>query len=403
MLVENIRIALSGLLANKLRTLLSVLGILIGVMSVTLLLSVGAGASKYVSKQVDQLGTNTLYVFIKDPSLLDASASKIRKPALTRRDLVALESPELSTVIQRVVPDISSTVTVSAARVSRTAAVSGTSSEWAPLNNRNIAQGLNFTQTDVAQRRRVAVIGPKIAASLFPNSGAIGKQIRIGSSSFEVIGVFESRGGGLLGDQDSGITVPETAMTDTVTGAFESYSQIIIQLRDGATKTGQDKIREVLLREHRITDKAKADFDIFDNAQLAATSGTISTVFSALLGLIAGISLLVGGIGVMNIMLVTVTERTREIGIRKALGAKRWHLLTQFLVESVVLTGVGGAIGAGIGAGLAQIKVGGFAPILQPWMLVLAMGVSAFIGVGFGVYPANKAAKLRPIDALRFE
>jgi putative ABC transport system permease protein len=162
-------------------------------------------------------------------------------------------------------------------------------------------------------------------------------------------------------------------------------------------------VTKVLLKQRNLTDKNKADFDTFDNAQFAATSGQISTVFSLLLGLIAGISLLVGGIGVMNIMLVTVTERTREIGIRKALGAKRWHLLTQFLVESVVLTGVGGILGAAIGAALSLIKVGSFTPMLAPWMVVLSVGVSAFIGVAFGVYPANKAAKLRPIDALRFE
>jgi putative ABC transport system permease protein len=150
-------------------------------------------------------------------------------------------------------------------------------------------------------------------------------------------------------------------------------------------------------------DKAKSELDFFDNTQLAATSDTISTALSALLGLIAGISLLVGGIGVMNIMLVTVTERTREIGIRKALGAKRRNLLSQFLIEAVVLTGVGGALGAAVGSAIAQIRVGTFGAVLQPWMIGLALGVSVLIGVTFGVYPANRAAKLRPIDALRYE
>jgi putative ABC transport system permease protein len=403
MLTENVRIAFSGLLANKLRTLLSVLGILIGVMSVTILLSVGAGASAFVSKQVDQLGTNTLFVFNRDPSLLDPAAVRIRKPALTRRDVVALRGPELAPYLERVVAELSATLTVSAGKRSKIGPVTGSDATWTVINNRKVAQGLSFTDADVKRRARVAVIGPNVARDLFPNDAAIGRSIQLGNARYEVIGIFEKRGGGLLGDQDGGVLVPETAFQDTTIGAFETYNLITLQVRADAVKTAPAQIRKVLLREHGIKDEAKADFDFFDNAQLSTISGTITTVFSALLGLIAGISLLVGGIGVMNIMLVTVTERTREIGIRKALGAKRWHLLTQFLVESVVLTGLGGAIGAGIGAGLAQIKVGGFAPILRPWMLVLAMGVSAFIGVGFGVYPANKAAKLRPIDALRFE
>ena len=403
MLRENVRIAFSGLLANKLRTLLSVLGILIGVMSVTLLLAVGAGASKFVSDQVGQLGTNTLYVYLKDETGTDATTAKIRKPALTRRDLAALRDSARTPSVLRVVPEQTSNVAVSAGRNSKPYNVTGTSDEWARVSNRGVTQGLMFTSADVRSRRRLVVIGRTIAKKLFPGVSPVGKSMRLGSANFYVSGVFERRGGGILGDQDSIIVVPETAMQDTMTGAFESYATFIIQMRPNATKTGPDDVTATIMREHGITDRANNDFELFNNAQLTKTSRSISLVLSAMLGFIAGISLLVGGIGVMNIMLVTVTERTREIGIRKALGAKRWHLLTQFLVESVVLTGAGGVIGATIGAALSQIKAGGFAPILQPWMLLLALGVSALIGITFGVYPANKAAKLRPIDALRFE
>jgi putative ABC transport system permease protein len=394
MLFENISIAFRGLVANKLRTLLSVLGILIGVLSVTLLLAIGAGASKFVKGQVSQLGTNTIYVYLRDPSTIDAQTAKARKPAITKADLALMSDPTLLPGVIRAVPEISSATTITQAQISRTQPVVGTVASWAAINNRIVTRGLMFTADDVTAHRRVAVLGSAAAARFFPQGQAVGGQLRIGTARYEVIGVF---------DQDNVIVVPETAMSDTVSGTFETYSQVIIQLRPEAVKTGIDRVTKVLLKQRNLTDKNKADFDTFDNAQFAATSGQISTVFSLLLGLIAGISLLVGGIGVMNIMLVTVTERTREIGIRKALGAKRWHLLTQFLVESVVLTGVGGILGAAIGAALSLIKVGSFTPMLAPWMVVLSVGVSAFIGVAFGVYPANKAAKLRPIDALRFE
>jgi putative ABC transport system permease protein len=403
MLFENMSIAFRGLVANKLRTLLSVLGILIGVLSVTLLLAIGAGASKFVKGQVSQLGTNTIYVFLRDPSTIDAQTAKARKPAITRADLALMSDPALLPGVIRAVPEISSATTITQGQISRTQPVIGTIASWSAINNRVVTRGLMFTADDVTSHRRVAVIGSAAASRFFPQGQAVGGQLRIGTARYEVIGVFAKRGAGIAGDQDNVIVVPETAMSDTVSGTFESYSQVIIQLRPESVKTGIDRVTQLLLKQRNLTDKNKADFDTFDNAQFAATSGQISTVFSLLLGLIAGISLLVGGIGVMNIMLVTVTERTREIGIRKALGAKRWHLLTQFLVESVVLTGVGGILGAAIGAALSLIKVGSFTPMLAPWMVLLSVGVSAFIGVAFGVYPANKAAKLRPIDALRFE
>ncbi len=405
MLIENIRIAFAGLFANKLRTMLSMLGILIGVMSVTLLLAVGAGASKFISGQVGQLGTNTLFIFPKGlyDGTVESTAAKTRKPALTKRDVDVLRDPARTPSALRVVAQVDGSATVATTAYSQRLTINGTDEGWVAINNRTVERGLNFTSSDVLARRRVAIIGPKLATRLYPTASAIGKSVRIGTSSFEIIGVFQKRGGGILGDQDSVVVIPITALQDAVTGTFDTYSIVTVQMKPSATKTSQKEITSVLLKEHGIKDEKKADFEFFDNAQLTNTSRTISTALSALLGLIAGISLLVGGIGVMNIMLVTVTERTREIGIRKALGAKRWHLLTQFLVESVVLTGVGGALGAGVGAALSQLSGAGFAPILQPWMIALSMGVSAFIGVSFGVYPAWKASNLRPIDALRFE
>jgi putative ABC transport system permease protein len=401
MIRENFRIAFSGLISNKLRSLLSILGILIGVMSVTLLLAVGAGATKFVKGQVAGLGTNTVYVFLKGFGA--TNTAKTRKPAITKADLALLRDPTRSPSVLRVAPELQTTVLATAGRYSESFSITGTNEEWATILNRSSSEGLLLSGDDVSQRRRVAVVGKTIQRKLFAGVSPVGKTIRLGGTTFDVIGLLDKRGGGLNGDLDNLVLIPETTMQDTLTGTFDSWTDIAVQFKPAFAATGKDEIQSALMGLRGEKDKAKSELDFFDNTQLAATSNTISTALSALLGLIAGISLLVGGIGVMNIMLVTVTERTREIGIRKALGAKRRNLLSQFLIEAVVLTGVGGALGAAVGSALAQIRVGTFGAVLQPWMIGLALGVSVLIGVTFGVYPANRAAKLRPIDALRYE
>jgi putative ABC transport system permease protein len=399
MLIENIRIALSGLVSNKLRTALSVLGILIGVMSVTLLLAVGTGAQKFITKQVSDLGANVVYVFPK------TTTTQTKIPRVSREDAQAILDSPLAPSIIRVAPELS-VLGANAVVGSKntTVTTTGTTSEWFKVFNRPAVSGIAFTKQDVISRRRVVVVGSTISKKLFGGKSPIGKQIRVNGSDFTIIGVLQSRGGGIAGDQDAVVVGPETAISDTIRGAFTTYDDIAVQAKDG---TGQGvakrEITKVMEQQHRITEPSKYDWDTFDNVQFAQQTATISTALRGLLGLIAGISLLVGGIGVMNIMLVTVTERTREIGVRKALGARRSHLLSQFLVESIVLTGVGGLLGLAAGAGLSQIKLGAFEAVLQPWMAGLAFGVSVFIGVVFGVYPANRAAKLRPIDALRYE
>jgi putative ABC transport system permease protein len=401
MIRENFRIAFSGLISNKLRSLLSILGILIGVMSVTLLLAVGAGATKFVKGQVAGLGTNTVYVFLKGFGA--TNTAKTRKPAITKADLALLRDPARSPSVLRVAPELQTTVLATAGRYSESFSITGTNEEWATILNRSSSEGLLLSGDDVSQRRRVAVVGKTIQRKLFAGESPVGKTLRLGGTTFDVIGLLDKRGGGLNGDLDNLVLIPETTMQDTLTGTFDSWTDIAVQFKPAFAATGKDEIQSALMGLRGEKDKAKSELDFFDNTQLAATSNTISTALSALLGLIAGISLLVGGIGVMNIMLVTVTERTREIGIRKALGAKRRNLLSQFLIEAVVLTGVGGALGAAVGSALAQIRVGTFGAVLQPWMIGLALGVSVLIGVTFGVYPANRAAKLRPIDALRYE
>jgi putative ABC transport system permease protein len=400
MLFENIRIAFGGLVSNKLRTFLSVLGIMIGVMSVTLLLAVGTGASQLIDKQVSDLGAGVVYVFPR------TTTSQTRPPQLTREDVKALLESPLARSVTGIAPALyfaDSTATVGS-RSMKPSQVIGTSADWFKVFARPATSGLSFTQRDVLSRRRVVVVGETVQRKLFPGQSAVGKTIRISGFDYEVVGLLQKRGGGLGGDQDAYIVMPESVMSDTLRGSFKGFDELAVQGRKG-TSAGvtQKEVESVLRQTHRITDPTKRDWEVFDNAQLAQVTSTISVAFRGLLGLIAGISLLVGGIGVMNIMLVTVTERTREIGIRKALGARRSHLLSQFLVEAVVLTGVGGLLGLAVGGALAQIRIGPARAILQPWMAGLAFGVSVLIGVVFGVYPANRAAKLRPIDALRYE
>jgi putative ABC transport system permease protein len=398
MLIENIRIALGGLVANKLRTFLSVLGILIGVMSVTLLLAVGTGASKLIDKQVSDLGANVLYVFPRS-----TANNTSREARITVQDVEALS---IAPSVRRISTALYApgSTGVAGPRSMNLGQVIGTDEKWFQVFARPATAGLSISRQDVLSRRRVVVVGVTVQRKLFPGESAVGKTIRINGYDYQIAGLLQKRGGGIQGDQDAMVIMPITTMSDTLRGAFRGFDELAVQAWPNTPPGGaQRDVERILATQHRLTDPSKYDWETFDNAQLAATTATISLAFRGLLGLIAGISLLVGGIGVMNIMLVTVTERTREIGIRKALGARRSHLLSQFLVEAIVLTGVGGLLGVAVGAGLSQIRIGPASAILQPWMAGMAFGVSVFIGIVFGVYPANRAAKLRPIDALRYE
>ncbi len=401
MITENLRISFGALAANKLRTVLSVLGIMIGVMSVVLLLAMGSGAQAFVKKQIDAFGTNTVFLFPKTGTAGGGTLSRI--PQITAADVAAVM--ESSTAIDLAAPEVYMPLPFVSAgsRTLTPRAVVGVDQNWAAVSNRRTQAGVLVSANDVARRAKVAVIGETVAKRIYGSKNVVGKQIRIAGQDFEIVGLYQRLGAGIDGDNDSVVHIPISTMQTSVTGST-SYDSVNLRSRPGlAAGEAERQIRQAVDRTHRITDPDKRDYDVFDAARVRETSSVITNALTALLGLIAGISLLVGGIGVMNIMLVTVTERTREIGIRKALGARRGTLLVQFLIESVVLTGIGGGIGLAIGSALAQIKVGDFSPQLQPWMLLLAGGVSVGIGVRFGVYPANRAAKLRPIDALRFE
>ena len=401
MIWENLRISFGALAANRLRTALSVLGIMIGVMSVVLLLAMGSGAQAFVKKQIDAFGTNTVFVFPKTGAGTGGTLARI--PQITSIDVSAVL--ESASAIDRAAPEVYMPLPFVAAgsRTMTPRSVIGVDENWAAVGNRRTQAGVLLSSNDVARRAKVAVVGETVAKRIFGTKNVVGRPIRIANQDFEIVGLYHRLGAGLDGDNDSIVHIPITTMQTSITGST-SYDSVNLRARPGLPSgEAERQIRQAIDRTHRITDPDKRDYDVFDAARVRETSGTITNALTALLGLIAGISLLVGGIGVMNIMLVTVTERTREIGIRKALGAKRATLLVQFLIESVVLTGIGGGIGLAIGSALTRIKVGDFSPALRPWMLLLAGGVSVGIGVVFGVYPANRAAKLRPIDALRFE
>ncbi|MHA6630523.1 ABC transporter permease [Pseudonocardia sichuanensis] len=395
-----------GLRANRLRSLLTMLGIMIGVASVILLVALGNGTSARLNSQLEALGTNLIGVFQARGSVSEGGRSQ----PLTDQDVEALrESTEVPRFVTVTPVKQASAVLKGVYGTWRTSIV-GSSQDYPSALNRTLDAGKFFTDSQVRTGARVVVIGPRPVQELFGGipAAALGQQLRIGSQMFEVIGVLEPNG-----QQDDVAVMPiTTARTYLVGGGADNrVDQLVVQA------TGQDavpaamaKIERVLMDAHRIDDPTQKDFEVRSNLDLLEQYGEVTAVFTLFLAAIAAISLLVGGIGVMNIMLVTVTERTREIGLRKAIGARRRTVLEQFLVESTVLSGIGGLVGVALGVGLCVLGArfgaafGDFAPPrLSVPSVIVAFTVSLCIGLFFGAYPAKRAARLRPIEALRYE
>ena len=408
---ESIKFALRGLTTNKLRTGLTTLGIMIGVMSVIILIAVGNGSSKAVQQSLDRLGTNSLQIRPGARGFGGGGFAGARQRGgassavpLTIADAQALVDPINAPDVKQVSPIMNANVTCSnGTSTSTPSTFSGVWPTYFEAANAQIETGNYFSADDVTQGRHVAIIGNTTATELFGTDNPIGQSVRCGGIPFTIIGTTKVKGSTGFLDGDSLFLAPITAVESSITG-YTGLSSIIVEAKTATgTNDAQSEITTILNTRHRIKAGKSADYQIFNQASLLSTSASSSKTFTVLLGAVAGISLLVGGIGITNIMLVTVIERTREIGIRKAIGAPKRVILSQFLIEATILSLVGGLMGVLGGFIGSHFTIAGTKPIIVPSSVFLAFGVSILIGVFFGGYPASRAASLRPIEALRHE
>ena len=413
-LFEALRIAGNGLLANRLRSALTTLGILIGVTAVILLVAVGNGASVQINNQVESLGANVIYVYPSNARGTGGVSQGFGTgQTLTQADVDAINNRQQAPDVVAAIPIAQTGGQITYANQNYFAPTTGTSVDFPQVRDYQIAEGSFFTQDDVAAQHRVVVLGQTVVTNLFGNTDPVGQTIKISRQSFRVIGVFAAKGGTGLGSQDNVVVAPITTVWAYLSGARgKNISQIVISASSpGAVTQAETEITAILLQRHQISDPSLADFQLQSQQDILNQANSIATALTLVLGAIAGISLVVGGIGIMNIMLVTVTERTREIGIRKAIGARWRDVLMQFLIEAMFLSGLGGALGIALGAALAleapripAIASSSFPPpVVSIPSVLLAFGVSVGIGLFFGIYPANRAARLHPIEALRHE
>jgi len=401
---ENVRIAIRGISANRLRSALTMLGIMIGVAAVIVLVAVGNGSSKAVQTRLQSLGTNTLTVAAGGFGPRGGGNNSVR-PTLTTTDVTAISDPTLVPDISQVAPVKSTSAAAAAGGNSYTPGqVLGTTANMAGIRDYTTTSGSFFTENDVTNHNRVVVLGTTVVKNLFGTTeDPVGQDVKIGNATWTVAGVLKSKGTNGLQDQDDLVLAPITSLEDNITGNNDQVNQIVAQATSrNTTDAASAEITAVLASNHKST-TGQTQFQVLNQASLLATSQSTTQVFTVLLGAVAAISLLVGGIGVMNIMLVTVTERTREIGIRKAIGARRWDILGQFMVEAVLLSVVGGVLGVVFGILGSRFKIVGVQPVIAPGSVLLAFGVALAVGLFFGIYPANRAASLSPIDALRYE
>jgi putative ABC transport system permease protein len=404
-MIETIRVAFAGLLANKLRSGLTVLGLMIGVGSVIVLIAVGTGSSDAVQKQIDALGSNVLLVQ-SGPSIGGLRGSSASTKPLTLADANALknqfQAPDLASV-SPVVTANSVTMTYNGATYSPSSFV-GTTPSYQQARNYTVAQGSWFTNAQENSHSRVLVVGPTVVSSLFGGQDPVGDTVQVNGTSYQIVGVTASKGSNGTSNQDDVAVAPLTAVQDTLTG-YGSISQIVAQAKSSQQlSAAQTEVTSIMNQvDPSSPGSTTSNFNVINQGSILQTSASSSKVFTTLLGEVAAISLLVGGIGVMNIMLVSVTERTREIGIRKAVGARRRDILVQFLVEAVLVSLFGGLAGVLMGVIGSQFKIAGVQPAVAPYSIALAFGAALLTGLFFGTYPASRAAAMRPIEALRFE
>jgi putative ABC transport system permease protein len=395
--------ALSALRANKARSLLTALGIIIGVGAVIAIVALGEGASASVSSQLQGLGTNVLTITPGSTQSGGARTGAGNAVTLTATDAAAIGQEQ---GVSAASPVVSGTAQIIAGSQNWSTRVQAVSPSYQQIEDWTVADGTFFTDQDNTSSNNVVVLGKTVADNLFSNGQSpIGQTIRIRNVPFKVIGVLASKGSGFGGDQDDTVMIPFQTGQVRLFGA-SSISQIVLQVGDPSQMTTvQTSIQSLLRTRHKLQTGATNDFSIRNNSDIISRVSGVASTMTLLLGGVAAVSLVVGGIGIMNIMLVSVTERTREIGIRLAIGAQPGDVLAQFLVEAVVLSVLGGVVGIALGTGAALLLpvLAGLSAVV-PWnAIALAFGFSALIGVFFGIYPARRASRLDPIVALRYE
>ena len=428
---EVLRVAWQGVTVNKPRSALTTLGILIGVAAVIILVAVGTGSSKAVQDQISGLGSNTLTVAasstagggrgggggpmvfsgggpgaVTGDDSTSQNATQSRTPELTMDDARAIAEADDASAVLGVAPLVGApSVTASYDGASHAVGTfTGTTPAYLLIDNSAVDEGRAFTDEEYTAHRRVALVGRAVAEDLVGAdvTRLVGKQVAFNGIEFEVVGILAEKGTSGPQDQDDRVIAPATAVQDTLSGYGPLDSIVVKASSPDTVDLAQSQVERVLDGRHGVT-SADRDYSVSSASSILDAATSSNRTFTVLLGAVAAISLLVGGIGVMNIMLVTVTERTREIGIRKAVGARRGDLVGQFLVEAVLLSVFGGAMGVLVGLVGSRFTIVGVQPVVAPYSVGLAFGVSVVIGLVFGLYPANRAAALRPIDALRYE
>lgn len=430
---EALRFAWRGVMANKVRSFLTTLGILIGVAAVIILVAVGTGSSRSVQEQISSLGSNTLTVTASatgaaggfpgggggfpggggglpgagaDSGAGSQSSTDVRAAVLTLDDAKAIATSGEAPDVLGVAPVVSAQSVTATYRGSThdVNTMTGTTPAYLAIDNTRVVEGRNFTDDEYLDHAAVALVGQTVAEDLVGSdtSEIVGRTIALNGVEFEVVGLLEEKGSTGPQDQDDRVIAPATAVQDALSGYGAIDSISVKATSPDTVDAAQSQVEAILDTRHGVT-AADRDYSVSSASSILSAATSSNQTFTVLLGAVAAISLLVGGIGVMNIMLVTVTERTREIGIRKAIGAGKADIVGQFLVEAILLSLFGGIVGVVVGLVGSQFTIVGVEPVVAPYSVFLAFGVALLIGLFFGLYPANRAASLRPIDALRYE
>lgn len=401
---ENVQIAVTALLGNKLRSILTMLGIIIGVGAVIAMISIGMGVKQNVTNSIASLGSNMLIVMPGSTNKGGVRSAAGSSQKLKYEDAEAIKKKIKN--IDYVSPTVNGSYQIVNGHENWNSSVYGVTPEYLKIRDLTIGTGSFITQNDLNSRNRVAVIGTTVATNLFESENPVGKNIRINNQPYKVIGVIESKGQSSMGqDQDDVVIIPLTTAQERLMGITYIRSINIQVSSADKIESVQGQVETLLRQRHHIVGDKEDDFTVRNLTSLMETMTSTTTMLTLFLGSIAAISLLVGGIGIMNIMMVSVTERTREIGIRKALGATFKNIMMQFLIESVVIGVIGGLLGVAVGVGiaLAIAKTGLFQTVITAAPILISFSFSVGIGLFFGIYPARKAARLDPIEALRYE